>query len=71
MGRDGGRREGLLFMPVGAARVAEHFMRDLIDSGGAFPLDGGRIMDGNGEWIGEGASEMGVPRQQRIYLRSG
>ena len=31
--------EGLLLMPVGAARV-EHFMRDLIDSGGAFPLDG-------------------------------
>ena len=43
-------------MPVGVARV-EHFMRDLIDSGGALPLDGERIMDGNGEWIGERAGE--------------
>ena len=53
--------EGLLLMPVvGAARV-EHFMRELIDSGGR-SLSARRIMDGNGEWIGE----MGVSRQQRI-----
>ena len=32
--------EGLLLMPVVGAGRVEHFMRDLIDSGGAFPLDG-------------------------------
>ena len=63
--------ERLLLMPVvgaGAGRVG-HFMRELIDSGGAFPLEGGRIMDGNGEWIDE--RERWECRDSRGSLRSG